>query len=199
MFLGPFEEGGDYRDEGIQGPFGFLKRLWETVVPVEDLLEGPPDPAVERKLHQTIEQVTRQLPGAGLQHLHRRHDGVPERGARRRAQAARGEVEPLVVMIAPFCPHIAEELWARLGHQGSVFDGANWPSLRPGEARGGHRDPGGAGEREGPGDPGAPPGRRRGGGPGPGQAEPNVARHLEGVEIRRVIHVQDRLLNLVVG
>jgi leucyl-tRNA synthetase len=44
MFLGPFEEGGDYRDQGIQGPFGFLKRLWESVVPVDQLREGPPDP-----------------------------------------------------------------------------------------------------------------------------------------------------------
>jgi leucyl-tRNA synthetase len=199
MFLGPFEEGGDYRDAGIQGPFGFLKRLWETVVPVEDLLEGTPDPAVERKLHQTIEQVSRQLPELGyntsiaamMEYLN-----AVRAGGR---QAARGEVEPLVVMIAPFCPHIAEELWARLGHQGSVFDGANWPSHDPaklvedsvtlavqvnGKVRGTLELPLGA-DRE--------TALAR------AQAEPNVARHLEGVEIRRVIHVPDRLLNLVVG
>ena len=60
MFLGPFEVGGDYRDQGIQGPFSFIKRLWEAVVPTNQLRDEPPDPEVERKLHKTIEQVTNQ-------------------------------------------------------------------------------------------------------------------------------------------
>jgi hypothetical protein len=37
MFLGPYQEGGDFRDQGLQGPFGFLHRLWDAVVPVEEL------------------------------------------------------------------------------------------------------------------------------------------------------------------
>ena len=199
MFLGPFEEGGDYRDAGIQGPFGFLKRLWETVVPVEDLLDGMPDPEVERKLHQTIEQITRQMPELGyntsiaamMEYLN-----MVRAGGR---QAARGEVEPLVVLIAPFCPHLAEELWSRLGHEGSVFDGAPWPTFDPeklvqdtvtlavqvnGKVRGTLELPAGADQEAAL---------------AQAKAEPNVARHLEGVEIRRVIHVPDRLLNLVVG
>ncbi|RMH17904.1 MAG: leucine--tRNA ligase, partial [Gemmatimonadetes bacterium] len=59
MFLGPFEEGGDYRDEGIQGPHGFLHRLFDTVASAEDI---DPDPKVERKVHQTIKRVSRQIP-----------------------------------------------------------------------------------------------------------------------------------------
>ncbi|NNF26003.1 MAG: leucine--tRNA ligase, partial [Gemmatimonadetes bacterium] len=63
MFLGPFSEGGDYQDQGISGPHGFLHRLWESVVPKRgDLPDGPPDPDVERKLHQTIQQVSEQVP-----------------------------------------------------------------------------------------------------------------------------------------
>src|SRR5690606_12240201 len=46
-------------------------------------------------------------------------------------RAARAEVEPLVVMIAPFAPHVAEELWERWGHTDSIFDGANWPVHDP--------------------------------------------------------------------
>ena len=34
MFLGPYQEGGDFRDQGLQGPYGFLTRLWDTIVPV---------------------------------------------------------------------------------------------------------------------------------------------------------------------
>ncbi len=40
----------------------------------------------------------------------------------------RAEVEPLVALVAPFAPHVAEELWERLGHEGSIFDGAHWPA-----------------------------------------------------------------------
>ncbi|HEX9710528.1 MAG TPA: class I tRNA ligase family protein, partial [Candidatus Thermoplasmatota archaeon] len=58
MFLGPFEEGGDYRDEGIQGPFGFVHRLWDAALSAE---RRDADPEVERKVHRTIERVTTQL------------------------------------------------------------------------------------------------------------------------------------------
>jgi leucyl-tRNA synthetase len=198
MFLGPFEEGGDYRDAGIQGPYGFLNRLWETVVSAADRT-GEPDPEVERKLHQTIEQVTRQLPELGyntsiaamMEYLNAVRAGGRE--------AVRAEVEPLVVMVAPFCPHIAEELWSRLGHDGSIFDGAPWPDFDPGKAaedtvtlavqvngkvRGTVEVPAGTSEDDAL-------ARAR--------AEPNVARHLDGADLRRVIYVPDRLLNLVVG
>jgi leucyl-tRNA synthetase len=199
MFLGPFEEGGDYRDSGIQGPFGFLKRLWDTVVPVADLEADAPDPDVERKLHQTIEQVTAQIPELGyntsiaamMEYL----NVVRAEGRR----ARRGEVEPLIPLLAPFCPHIAEELWARLGHEESIFQGANWPDFDPaktledrvtlavqvnGKLRGTVDLPAGAPENDAL---------------ALARAEPNVARHLDDGELRRVIYVPDRLLNLVVG
>ena len=199
MFLGPFEVGGDYRDQGIQGPFSFIKRLWEAVVPTNQLRDEPPDPEVERKLHKTIEQVTNQIPelqlntavAAMMEYLN-----VVRAGGR---TAARSEVEPLVIMIAPFCPHLAEELWARLGHDESIFEGAHWPSFDPektidhtitlaiqvnGKVRGTIEIPAGTPEEEAV---------------SQAREEPNVARYLEMAELRRVIYVQDRLLNLVVG
>jgi leucyl-tRNA synthetase len=65
MFLGPYEEGGDYQDEGIQGPHGFLHRLYETVTTAlsgEGATDGSdneatPDPDIERKLHQDRKSV----------------------------------------------------------------------------------------------------------------------------------------------
>ena len=115
MFLGPYEEGGDYQDEGIQGPHGFLHRLYETVTtaiksetaPESNGDSGSPaaaDPDVERKLHQTIRQVTRQIPelsyntciAAMMEYLN-----TVRAGGR---TATRREVEPLVGMIAPFAP-----------------------------------------------------------------------------------------------
>ncbi len=199
MFLGPFEEGGDYRDQGIQGPFGFLKRLWETVVPVAELTDGPPEAEVERKLHQTIRQVTEQIPelqlntsvAAMMEYLN-----TVRAGGRK---AARSEVEPLVVMVAPFCPHLAEELWERLGNSGTLFDEGRWPAFDPekaleqtitlaiqvnGKVRGTIDLPVGTPEQTAV---------------SLAREEPNVARYLKSTELRRVIYVPDRLLNLVVG
>jgi leucyl-tRNA synthetase len=126
MFLGPFEQGGDYRDQGIVGPHGFLTRLWQSVLEAQD---GAPDPNVEKKLHQTIRQVTEQIPNLGyntsiaamMEYLN-----VVRSGGR---TARRAEVEPLVVLLAPFAPHIAEELYQRLGHNDGLFDTARWPAF----------------------------------------------------------------------
>jgi leucyl-tRNA synthetase len=196
MFLGPFEEGGDYRQEGIQGPFGFLHRLWETVLAAE---YGAPDPDVERKVHQTIRQLTEQIPtlqyNTAIAALMECLNTVRAGGR----VAVRAEVEPLVPMIAPFAPHIAEELWERLGHPESLFDAPNWPVYDEakaaetrmtiavqvnGKLRGSIEVPKGAVEAEVL---------------AAARADENVRRHLDGVKERKVIYVKERLVNFVVG
>jgi leucyl-tRNA synthetase len=199
MFLGPFSEGGDYRDEGIQGPFGFLHRLWDTVLAGASGKDDEPDPGVERKLHQTIKQVSEQL--ASLQYntaiaAMMEYLNVVRAGGRK---AVRREIEPLVPLVAPFSPHIAEELWERLGHSESIFDGVNWPPFDPekaveetikiaiqvdGKLRGTVEVPMATGRAEVE---------------ALARAQENVSRHLEGSVVRRVVFVQDRLLNLVTG
>jgi leucyl-tRNA synthetase len=196
MFLGPFEEGGDYRPQGIQGPYGFLHRLWDTVVSAG---EGEPDADVERKVHQTIRQVSEQIPALGyntsiaalMECLN-----VVRAGGR---AAVRAEVEPLVVMVAPFAPHIAEELWERLGREGSLFDGAPWPDFDAAKAaestveiavqvNGKLRATITVAKDAAEADVVAA-----------ARAEENVGRHLDGMTERRVIHVPGRLVNFVVG
>src|SRR5690606_5657507 len=60
MFLGPYEEGGDFRDAGISGVKRFLDRLWLAATSAS--CEGTPDAGVVRKLHQTIAKVTHDIP-----------------------------------------------------------------------------------------------------------------------------------------
>jgi leucyl-tRNA synthetase len=132
MFLGPFEEGGDFRDASISGVKRFLDRLWASVLTAVDQ-KGDPVPAsdsadVTRKLHQTIKKVGDDIPrlsyntaiAAMMEYMN-----VLRRGER---TPTREEVEPIVQLVAPFAPHIAEELWERLGHTESVFD-AKWPAF----------------------------------------------------------------------
>jgi leucyl-tRNA synthetase len=123
MFLGPFEEGGDFRDASISGVKRFLDRLWASV---SAMGEGAGDPDVMRKLHQTIRKVGEDVPrlsyntavAAMMEYMNtlRRGERTP----------ARSEVEPLVQLVAPFAPHIAEELWQKLGHADGVF-ASRWP------------------------------------------------------------------------
>jgi leucyl-tRNA synthetase len=125
MFLGPFEEGGDFRDAGISGVKRFLDRLWSSVGSATS--DGAPDPAVMRKLHQTIKKVTSDIESLGyntaiaamMEYINvlRKEERTPHRS----------EVEPLVQLVAPFAPHLAEEAWERLGHTKSVMD-SGWPA-----------------------------------------------------------------------
>jgi leucyl-tRNA synthetase len=126
MFIGPFEEGGDFRDQSISGVRRFLDRLWASVRDARR--DGAPDADVMKKLHQTIRKVGADLPAlsyntaiaAMMEYMNvlRRGERVPHEF----------EVKPLVQLVAPFAPHIAEELWEMLGHHDSVF-GAGWPAV----------------------------------------------------------------------
>jgi leucyl-tRNA synthetase len=132
MFLGPFEEGGDFQDQGISGVRRFLERLWLAVGDARS--DGDPDGAVMRKLHQTIKKVGDDLSrlsyntaiAAMMEYMNRLRRG--ERPPHR------AEVEPLVQLVSPFAPHLAEELWERLGHSVSVFE-SGWPAYDEVRAR----------------------------------------------------------------
>ncbi|HEX5437189.1 MAG TPA: leucine--tRNA ligase [Gemmatimonadaceae bacterium] len=132
MFLGPFEEGGDFRDRGISGVKRFLDRLWASVGEAElPERSEEPDPAVMRKLHQTIKKVGDDIGrlsyntaiAAMMEYMNVLRAG--ERTARR------AEVEPLVQLVSPFAPHIAEELWEQMGHEDSIFT-SRWPEYDQG-------------------------------------------------------------------
>ncbi|MGH7719290.1 MAG: leucine--tRNA ligase [Gemmatimonadaceae bacterium] len=194
MFLGPYEEGGDFRDRSISGVKRFLDRLWASVHDVDAGAE--PDEAVLRKLHQTIKKVGEDIPrlsyntaiAAMMEYMNVLRAG--ERTPRR------AEVEPLVQLVSPFAPHIAEELWERLGHDASVF-GSGWPAYDPallaeetvelvvqvnGKVRGRITVPPDATQEQAL---------------AAALTEPSVAKFVRG-EIKKVVYVPGRLLNIVV-
>jgi leucyl-tRNA synthetase len=128
MFLGPYEQGGDFRDQSISGPRRFLDRMFASVQSMSG--DGVPDHSVMRKLHQTIRKVSEDIPrlsyntavAAMMEYMN-----VLRKGER---TPHRDEVLPLIPLVSPFAPHIAEELWEQTGGTGSVFDSA-WPSFDP--------------------------------------------------------------------
>jgi leucyl-tRNA synthetase len=128
MFLGPYQEGGDFRSQGISGVRRFLDRLWAAVRDADR--EGAPDVDVMRKLHQTIRKVGEDT--GALAYNTAIAAMMEYMNVLRRAERTVHvhEVEPLVQLVAPYAPHLAEECWAQFGHTGSVFD-AGWPAWDP--------------------------------------------------------------------
>jgi leucyl-tRNA synthetase len=199
MFLGPYQEGGDFRDQGLQGPHGFLKRLWDSVVPVENLEARAASGFIEQKLHATIRKVTEDIAelryntaiAAMMEYL----NVVREAGR----QPKRAEVEPLVVLVAPFAPHIAEELWSRLGHTQSLFSGRHWPSYDPHKAVADTVEfvvqVNGKLRARLP----MPRGISQDAAQKAALQDENVRRFIDGDRVQKVVFVPDRLLNLVVG
>ena len=132
MFLGPYEQGGDFRDASISGTRRFLDRLFASVQTMSS--EGAPDHTVMRKLHQTIRKVSEDIPRLSYNTAiasMMEYINVLRKGER---TPHRDEVLPVITLVAPFAPHIAEELWEQTGGTGSVFDSA-WPSFDPALAK----------------------------------------------------------------
>jgi leucyl-tRNA synthetase len=130
MFLGPLGDGGDFRDEGVSGPRRFLERMWLLV---GSAASAPPalsaSSALTAKWHQAKQRATDGMESlrynTAIAALMELLNSVKDEGA-----APKPLVEEMVVMLAPFAPHFAEECWERLGHTTSVFD-ARWPAFDP--------------------------------------------------------------------
>jgi leucyl-tRNA synthetase len=131
MSLGPYTEGGDFRDEAIAGIPRFLNRVWRATQLAHQ--DDAHDEARERRRHgfiKTIEDDIAQLRYntaiSGLQVFARDLDREAVEGAARRIDA-----ETLLRCLAPFAPFITEELWERMGHDDSVHAVGGWPVYDP--------------------------------------------------------------------
>ncbi|MDP9134745.1 MAG: class I tRNA ligase family protein, partial [Actinomycetota bacterium] len=123
MSMGPLEASRPWETRAVVGSFRLLQRLWRNVVDEQTgatrVVEDEPEPATLQALHRTIDGVRNDIDGLRFNtaiakviefnnHL-TKLDRVP-----------RSVVEPVVLMLAPFAPHAAEELWSRLGHDATL-------------------------------------------------------------------------------
>jgi len=203
MFLGPFQEGGDFRETGIVGIRRFLDKVWQLAHEVAAPRFSPASlstslrRAVERKLHQTIKKVTADTENldynTAIAAMMEYVNEVREAGG-----ASREALEPLVLMLAPYAPHLAEELWAVLGHtERSIFE-ERWPAYDEALAAAGDVEIAVQvnGRLRGRvtvarGTPEAEVVKRA-------LADEGVRKFVDGNPIKKTVFVQDRLVNLVV-
>jgi leucyl-tRNA synthetase len=191
----PPERDLEWSEEGINGAWRFVQRLWRLAT-AERAGEGR-EPALDRKLHQTIAAVTANIEtlafNKAIANLYELASAI-EKAA---PSASRDEaIETMLALVAPMAPHIAEEAWAALGKTGLIADAA-WPEADPAllvedevtiavQINGKLRDT-----------LTAPKGSARETLEEMALASEKVVRILDGKPPRKVIVVPDRLVNLV--
>ena len=137
MATGPLGADRPWQTDDIAGVYRFLQRLWRSLVDERtgELIvdDGPADEGTERLLHRTIDAVRGHYAGLRFNIAIARLQELGSHAARvtvARGKLPRAVAEPLVLMVAPLAPHVAEELWARLGH-GESLARAPFPQADP--------------------------------------------------------------------
>ena len=134
MFMGPLEAVKPWNTRGVEGVTRFLERVWRLMVSEENRLSNAvvtiaPPLEHHRLLHQTIKKVTEDIEGL------RFNTAISQmmvftNEMTKAEQRSRSLLEPFVLILAPFAPHLAEELWEILGHKPSVSQ-QPWPVFDP--------------------------------------------------------------------
>jgi len=203
MFLGPLEAMKPWNPRGIEGVHRFLQKVWRECIGIDGELNAKvvedasaDSPELLKLLHETIKKVGDDIEGlrfnTAISQMMIFVNAVQKAG-----QVSRATLRSFVQLLAPFAPHIGEELWARLGGTGSVMRAA-WPAFDParlvaaevkvvvqvnGKRRGEVQLPSGASEEAAV---------------AAARADATVAPHLADKTLRRTIYVPGKILNLVV-
>jgi leucyl-tRNA synthetase len=219
LFAAPPEKDLEWSDQGVEGAYRFLSRLWRLIVQERALWDragalngGSDELSVElrdlrRAVHRTIKKVTEDIEGrfhfntaiAAVMELFNALSAAAQRGDDSSAGAAvrKHGLETIILLLTPFVPHMASELWCELGH-GERVDEVAWPSYSAdaleeerlliivqvnGKVRGKITVPADMTQERIETD---------------ALADPKVAGLLDGKKVRRVVYVPRRLVNIVV-
>jgi leucyl-tRNA synthetase len=121
MFLGPLEQSKPWNTNGITGVSGFLKKLWRLFYQnnVFNVTDAEPTKAELKTLHKTIKKITEDIErfsfNTSVSNFMICVNELGEQKCNKRII-----LEQLLILVSPYAPHIAEELWEKLGHSGSI-------------------------------------------------------------------------------
>ncbi|MDK2772716.1 MAG: leucine--tRNA ligase [Flavobacterium sp.] len=121
MFLGPLEQAKPWNTAGITGVSGFLKKLWRLYFDDNGSVVTDAEPTADmyKSLHKTIKKVTEDIENFSFNTSVSQFMICVNELSQLKCNH-RAILEPLAVLVSPYAPHIAEELWSALGHEGSI-------------------------------------------------------------------------------
>jgi leucyl-tRNA synthetase len=214
LFAAPPEKDMDWSDQGIEGTYRFLTRLWRLAIDIKNMdgtskvLRVPASvEPIMRKTHQTIRKVTEDIDKRFrfntaiaammelINELYKAKEAVKDK---EEAAVLKYSIEHLIIMLSPFVPHIADELWETIGLSGRLFEHP-WPEFDPtwaqsskvtiavqvnGKLRATIEMPKDTGQAEAE---------------TAAYSDTNVKRFMEGVSIRKVIYVPNKIINIIVA
>ncbi len=201
MYMGPLDQSKLWNTRDIIGVHRFLQRLWRNFVDEDTgssrIVDRDPPEDLQRLLHRTIQRVTTAMDtmafNVGIAALIELNNALVNRDG-----VERGIAEPLALLLSPMAPHIAEELWQRMGHEASLA-AEPWPRFDPdmlveetlelpvqvnGKVRGRIRVPADADEKAIE---------------KAALSDAKIAASIDGRTVRKCIVVQRRMVNLVVA
>ncbi|MBI3111375.1 MAG: leucine--tRNA ligase [Ignavibacteriales bacterium] len=202
MFMGPLEEAKPWSTKGVEGVFRFLNRVWRLFITEEGRIDPliqdvPPSADFERLYHQTVKKVGEDID------LLRFNTAISQmmifvNETMKLEQRPRKALESFIILLSPFAPHIAEEIWERLGHARSLAY-ESWPEYDEaktveasvevvfqinGKVRSKTQVPMDTGEKE----------LER-----IAHADGHIKRYMDGKKVIRTIIVKNKLVNIVLG
>lgn len=216
LFASPPERDLDWSDQGVEGSYRFLNRVWKLVYELAPLVmeAGAPEPStlsaeavkLRRVVHKTIRKVTEDVEErfhfntaiAAIMELVNSISSYEPKNDTASAPVLKEALEAVVLLLSPFVPHITEELWDGLGHAGGI-GAASWPAFDPDaivedeitvvvQVNGKLR-----------GKVVVAAGAAEEDVRNAALSDDKVASHIEGKTVRKVIYVPGKLLNIVVG
>ncbi len=123
MFLGPLEQAKPWNTAGISGVFGFLKKLWRLYFDDNGLIVNNEEPTKDnlKSLHKTIKKVAEDIESFSFNTSVSQFMICVNELSTQNCHS-RAILEPLAILVSPYAPHIAEELWSQLGHATSISE-----------------------------------------------------------------------------
>jgi leucyl-tRNA synthetase len=132
MFLGPLEQTKPWDTKGISGVHNFLRKLWRLFYQDGSLVlnDAPADKAALKTLHKTIKKVTDDLERFSF-NTNVSNFMICVNELTDQKCHSKAILEQLVILLAPYAPHVSEELWTILGHQAGTISTAQFPTFNP--------------------------------------------------------------------
>jgi len=134
LFIGPPEKDAEWNDKGAEGAWRFLNRVWRLLeqLPKGETKDAKVSDELKRKTHLTIKRVSEDIEQefhfntaiSAIMELVNEIYKVKDKGAG--SEIIKEALEAVVILLSPFVPHIAEEMWQRLGKKNSIFS-LSWP------------------------------------------------------------------------